>query len=355
METLLDTEKEILSVGQLRSRWLSSVSKTDEVEVETFRLQLENFKASSELADLNLALDQLEMESLYESQTLEYLVQATKPLEDGESKDMRAAKLEHLTKTNLDELCKALRDSIEFRSKFSKKMHDHSLELSKLRVNHDNKHAASVMELQERIGTYAERMKEAVIKSKKQHKKITGEYLVLRHNARVAKEVLQRSQNEAQFARKMLQDKLARLVEEADSQRDRMETAAMAELKIMTDDIRNAVLRKEQEVNEARRHIELLNGARKQNSRELRKALKSYDSRRIALEKKRKTDVAGLQKELQRLRDMCADVEQNLELNRQRHELMNYTADDEMNMHGLGLRDMTVFRQLEHIVETYDT
>lgn len=317
---LKDVEAEIVSVGQLRSRWLSSVSKTDEVETETFSLQLEGFRANSELADLSLALDQLEMESLYESQTLEYLVQATKPLDDGESKDARSSKLEQLTKSNLDELCNALRRSVDYRSKISKKMHDCTLELSKLRVNHDNKHTEAVADLQERIAGYAERMKEAVIKSMKQHKKITGEYLVLRHNARVAKEVLQRSQNEAHFARQMLQEKLERLEEEAASQRERMESAAMAELKIMTDDIRNAVLRKESEVNEQRRNIETLQGSRKQNSRMLRKTIKSFDTKRVALEKKRKTDVESIKTELKHLRELCGEVDAELELDRLKKE-----------------------------------
>ena len=330
--SLKDVETEIVSVGKLRSRWLSSVSKTDEVETETFRLQLDGFRANSELADLSLALDQLEMESLYESQTLEYLVQATKPLDDGEHKDGRSSKLEHLTKTNLDELCNALRRSVDYRAKISKKMHDCALELSKLRVNHDSKHTEAVAELQERIANYAERMKEAVIKSKKQHKKITGEYLVLRHNARVAKEVLQRSQNEAQFERQMLQEKLRRLEDEAASQRERMESAAMAELKIMTDDIRNAVLRKETEVNEQRRSIEALQGSRKQTSRMLRKAIKSFDAKRVALEKSRKIDVEAIKGELKQLREMCSEVESELELDRLKKETFGIFQFEELNL-----------------------
>ena len=350
LASLGQTEQEILSVGQLRSRWLTSVNNMDEVETETFGLRLENMRAYSELAELNLSIDQIEMESLYEQQTLDYLVQATKPLEDGESKESRADILEQMTKENLDELCSTLRTSIDFRAKINKKMHDSTVELAKLRVNHDNRHSAAVSDLQERMAQYAERMKEAVITSKKQHKKITGEYLVLRHNARVAKEVLQRSQNEAQLARKMLQDKLERLTEEADGQRERMEAAALAELKIMTEDIRNSVIRKETEVNEMRRHIELLKSSRKQSSRDLRKAIKSYDAKRLGLEKKRKVEVEAIKGELQGLRDMCTDLENNIEAQRLKDQVPTV---EEYPYHVGSLRDLTIFHELEHIAETY--
>ena len=356
LETLDQTEQEILSVGQLRSRWLSSLSNMDDVETETFRLQLENMKANSELAELNLSIDQIEIEGLYEHQTLEYLVQATKPLEDGERKENRAEILEQMTKNNLDELCTTLRTSVDYRAKVSKKLHDSAIELAKLRLNHDNRHSEAVADLQDRMAQYAERMKDAVITSKKQHKKITGEYLVLRHNARVAKEVLQRSQNEAQLARKMLQEKLQKLTEEAAGQRERMEKAAVAELKIMTEDIRNSVIRKEAEVNEIRRHIELLKSSRKQSSRDLRKAVKSYDTKRLNLEKKRKVEVSAIKEELQGLRDMCNEVENSIDAQRLQQQVQHANGLDEYGMYTSGgptLRDLTIFTELEHIAETY--
>jgi t-SNARE complex subunit (syntaxin) len=99
-----------------------------------------------------------------------------------------------------------------------------------------------------------------------------------------------------------------------------MESAAMAELKIMTDDIRNAVLRKESEVNEQRRNIETLQGSRKQNSRMLRKTIKSFDTKRVALEKKRKTDVESIKTELKHLRELCGEVDAELELDRLKKE-----------------------------------
>ena len=348
LSSLGQTEQDILSVGKLRQRWLSSVNNMDEVETDTFGLQLENMRANLELAELNLSIDQIQMEELYEQQTLNYLVQATKPLENGESKESRAEILEQMTKENLDELCGALRTSIDFRSKINKKMRDSTVELAKLRVNHDNRHSVAVSDLQDRMAQYAERMKEAVLASKKQHKKITGEYLVLRHNARVAKEVLQRSQNEAQLGRKLLQEKLEKLTEEAAGQRERMEAAALAELKIMTEDIRNNVIRKENEVNDVRRHIELLKSSQKQSNRDLRKAVKVYDTKRLNLEKRRKSEITVIKEELQGLRNMCTSLENIIDAQRMKDQVPSL---EEFPLSSL--KDLTIFHELEHVAETY--
>ena len=337
LETLHAVEEEILSVGKLRSRWLLSVSNIDEVESETFRLKMEHIKARADLASLTLQVDKVKLEGHYESQTLNFLINATKPLEPGETKEARAKALEHLAKENLEDLNHALRSCCDLRAKLAREMHASTLELSKLRNNNDNRHASVVGELQEKITAYAERMKEAVITSKRQHQKITGEYLVLRHNTRVAKEVLLRSQNEAALARKLLQEKLDRLVEEAAVQREKMEAGAIAELKVMTDDIRNSVIKKESEVGDLRRSIAQLEASRAFASKKMRKSIKTYNEKYEALSKKREGEVKQLQSELANLRGMIHRVEMELASD---EKASHMTAHDE---------DYTIFRQIESI------
>jgi t-SNARE complex subunit (syntaxin) len=148
----------------------------------------------------------------------------------------------------------------------------------------------------------------------------------------------------------MLQDKLERLTEDAAGQRERMEAAALAELKIMTEEIRSNVLRKEGEVNEVRRHIELLKSSRKQSSRDLRKAVKSYDSKRRALENKRKVEIEAIQEELRGLRDMCTELENNIEAQRVKTQA---PGDEDYTYPLSSLKDLTIFHELEHISQTY--
>mgnify|MGYP006079936973 CR=1 FL=1 len=312
LDKLKEVEADILSVGQMRSRWLLSVSNIDEVESETFRLKMEVLKAQTELAQVNLEVDKTKLEGHYETQTLNYLVQATKPLDNGESKERRNKSLEHMARENLDDLNAVLRYAVDYRAKIAKSTYDNIIDLAKLRVNNDNRHSAVVEELQERIEQYAERMKEAVITSKKSHQKITGEYLILRHNARVAKEVLLRSQNEAAMARKVLQEKLDRIVEEADVQRDKMETAALAELKIMTDDVRNAVIKRESEVNDIRRNIDQLESQRKLSNKNLKKAIAMYRKKYNALDTKRKSGVERSEIEIKDIRSKVTQLESNV-------------------------------------------
>lgn len=341
LDTLTAVEKEILSVGQLRSRWLLSVSNIDEVETETFRLKMDLLKARADAAVLGLQVDKVKLEGHYESQTLNFLINATKPLDTGESKEARAKQLEHLAKENLDDLNHALRSACDVRSKMSREIHTGTLELSKLRSNNDNRHASVVGELQEKISAYAERMKEAVIASKKQHQKITGEYLILRHNARVAKEVLLRSQNEAALARKLLQEKLDRLIDEAATQREKMETGAIAELKVMTDDIRNTVIKKEAEANDLRRTLAQMEESRKHTAKTMKIAIKSYNKKYDVLSKKRSVEVSRIQGELANLRGMISRVELELANDNQAATLENE-------------EDFTIFRQMENIQRNID-
>jgi len=336
LTTLTAVEKEILSVGQLRSRWLLSVSNIDEVETETFRLKMDLLKARADYAVLSLQVDKVKLEGHYESQTLNFLIQATKPLDLGETKEARARQLEQLAKENLDDLNHALRAACDVRSKMSREIHSGTLELSKLRNNNDNRHASVAGELQEKISAYAERMKDAVISSKKQHQKITGEYLILRHNARVAKEVLLRSQNEAALARRLLQEKLDRLIDEASTQREKMEAGAIAELKVMTDDIRNTVLKKEAEVNDSRRTIAQMEASRKHTAKTMKAAIKSYDKKYDMLSNKRAVDVSRIQGELASLRGMIGRVELELANDQQ----LNISQNEE---------NFTIFRQMENI------
>jgi uncharacterized protein YxjI len=313
LEGLVNVEHDILALGSLRKRWLTSVSNIDEVESETYHLRLETLRAHAELTSLNVLVDRGRLEGQYELQALNYLVASTKPMDDvKETSESRNRLLTHLARENMETLRSALRDSVEYRAKLARQVHEMIGILAKFRVDHDNRHKSVVDEVQERIGLYAERMREAVSAAKRQHHRITGEYLLLRHNARVAREVLVRNQNEAAMARKILQEKLERLVDEAAAQRERMEGAAATELKIMTDDIRSEVIRKESEVNQLRTRIELLDTSRKATHRELKRDLRRFEKKYDELNTKRCNEVLELAAELKMLRDMVARVEQEL-------------------------------------------
>lgn len=309
---LVEIEQNILALGQLRSRWLTSVSNIDEVETETYHLRLDTLQAHAELTSLNVQLDRARLEGQYETQALNYLVAATKPQDVNETAEARNRQLTHLARDNLESLRVALKESVDYRSKLARSVHDMIGMLSKYRIDHDNRHKSVVKELQERIQLYAERMREAVSGAKRQHQRITGEYLLLRHNARVAKEILVRNQNEATLARKILQEKLDSLVEEAATQRERMETAAAAELKIMTDDIRSDVIRKENEANHLRTRIQMLDSSRKTTCRELKRDTRKYSKKYEELQVKRKKEITELGSELKMLRDMVQRVEVEL-------------------------------------------
>jgi len=309
---LTQVEADLLRLSQLRQHWLRDVSDVDKFDGETFTKKLQVLKRQATLQQQNLMLDVLRLEGFQENQTLEYLTQATRPFEEGETKEQRAREMAAVVMENLQNLKVTLHKSNDYRAKLVSHIYDLSLELSKIKIEYTTQHSNLIAGLKDRVVQYLTNMRESVTSSSENHKRITGDYLVLRHNARVAQEVLLRSQKEAANARRDLQSKLDKLVEEATMQRERIETVSNEELRLQTDSIRSQVILKERELSELETRTHSYTTARKDATRKLKKELKRYNAKYDDLQEKRKADLKRMNDELRGLRSLIGECEAKL-------------------------------------------
>jgi hypothetical protein len=305
-------ERDLKDISDKRKIWLKNISSSDKVEVDSFLAKLNVMKLQSELSSLQMTLDCCRLDGHYEAQALKYLVAATQPMGDDESEENRRVSLQRLLRQDSDELLGFLEHSLHTRIQLGNLNYDLQQELTRTIHELQLQQIAEEEEFNEKITYYTERMNTSMKVSKQHYGKITEEYLILRHNARVAKEVLVRSQNEASQARQVLQNCLEDIVREAESQREKMEKISNSELKYLTDDLRSQVVRKEQEFQEMTVKVKMLKRKQKKEVSELREELKVNNRKYKKLQSKRKQELQVVQGELGNLRSLIAGIEQRL-------------------------------------------
>lgn len=218
LQNLSSIEAQIDKISELRNEWLKNTADVTHQDTEIFRKRIEILKIQCEISEMKLTTDILRLDSVRESNTFKYLIFVTKPLDDDETDELREKEIAALLKQQSDSWKFNLQQSIDLRAKMQAFNHDLSRECESIKTDFKSEGEYVMAQLQDRVKDYVGRIREACKISRENHKKITADYLVLRHNARVAKEVLSRSQNDAISARKVLQEKLDTIVQEAISQ-----------------------------------------------------------------------------------------------------------------------------------------
>lgn len=312
IEALLLVETDILKTGTLRSQWLTTVSCSVGGDSVSLRTTLDTLKKKFEFHTSLLALENARVEGFEESQTLGYLIAATKPYDPGESEDKRKKLLEVTSQINIEDLKDFLTQSIAARSNLNNIVCQLVHDTKTLQLQQEQRSALAVGEVHRRIYQYSELLHETSTLSKINDKAITGDYLVLRHNSRVAKEILVRSQNEANFARRALQEGIDQITLAAASQRDRVEQSSMTQLQDLTDQTRLKIMTREQELQELRMRKTQRSRSHKESVSTLVDACSEYNKKYADLQVQRKDDLERVGGELKRLREMVTNVESRL-------------------------------------------
>jgi hypothetical protein len=309
IDALLIVETDILNTGSLRKQWLASVSYSVGDDAKVLHKKFQILRAKSELFTARLMIENARMESLHESQTLLYLIAATKPYDKGEYEEKRKSALECIVQDNVEDLKNNINESIVFRTNLTNEICDLIGEVTKLKLEHEQQNAMTVNELQRRILQYTVQLRESSLLSTKNDKEITGDYLVLRHNSRVAKEMLLRSKSDATIARRALQEGINQVASAAASQKDKIEQSSEIELQTLTDVIRSQLLSGEQELEELRLGKIERARYRKQTIRQLTESCEFFNGKHADMQTQRRNDLERVGGELKRLREMVEAVE----------------------------------------------
>lgn len=312
LDDLVSVEKEILLIESQRRRWVDRLAHSDSYNSDIFFKKMEVLKAQSELSSLNMTLDVLKLEAHSEAQTLNYLIAATKPYEEGEQPQEREVQLSTLARNDSEAMRHFLEQSYQYRSKLCKFNYDLNSELSRTQVEFDNDQRQYIENTKDRLKLLMERMRTSLHQSKKTYQKITGEYLIVRHNAKMAKEMLSRSQADATNTRLQLQNSLEEMTLEAQRHRENLEMSSSFEVQQLSGKLRSEVMKKEAMMEEMEERVKIARRSTKTNCQYLRKKIRNYENKYVELHEKRKDDVQAINTELKKLKDMITLVELKL-------------------------------------------
>jgi len=107
----------------------------------------------------------------------------------------------------------------------------------------------------------------------------------------------------------MLQDNIDKLLSESIVQRERLEKSSSAELKLLTDEIRQAVIRKEREYEDLILRVQRKKKEAKLTLKQHKKLVAHYDAKYDALNEKRRNEIRVISSELRKLREMISSME----------------------------------------------
>jgi len=237
-------DKEMNSLCDMRSTWVTQVSGVGDIEVQVFKNRIDTLRKRAETAIMDIEIDRIRLEGFYEAQQLKQLIVATRPREDGETDKQRSKEIGVVIREGMEAIAKAVRKSTRFRQEILSNCEDMNRQLFMLKKEYHDGHKMRIQTSIQRVTEYMDHLSSMISDCESKNKRLTSDYLILRHNARVAKEVLVRSQNEANRTRKILQDNIDKLMVESVVQRDRVEKNSDEELKALTNDIRRQVIGK---------------------------------------------------------------------------------------------------------------
>lgn len=308
LTSMTQLENDITKITKLRSQWLDSVSRNDDYEVKTVAKRLELLRIRADTYQTELQMDSCRFEGFYEAQQLSHMVLATSPVDCDEDIEHRKLLLAKHSRESVEELKHALRESIDYRIKLGFLTDAVTRELKSTLSFYEERQTVAVEELRIKILTYIEDLKRSKEVSKQHFRAITADYLVLRHNARVAKEVLTRKQNEFQIEREQLQHHMEQMMVDADTQRQRMEVSANDELRILTNDVRSELMKNESELRVAIREEATRQEKKKQTNSRLKKEIKKYHYLYDHFQNTKKVEIRSVLDEIEKLRALMQDV-----------------------------------------------
>lgn len=315
LEVLNQTELKIQTTSQQRQAWLKNISSTYHSESAIHNKMIQVIQAECELAALQFQLDILRMEGQYDGQKLQLLVEATKPLQSDETQETRNLFLQRKARENSDLLCTALEQSLAMRMRLVDHCHDLKLTLAKIEAQAKVELKVQTEDVQHKLESYQVKMQESANRSNTLYQEVLHDYLVLRHNATVAEEILQRSQLDARKARSELQDCLQRFLAAADEERQKLQVEAAREINLQTADLRKEVMTREQELETLRLRVQRLSKQRVRSRIDLLDRLARLEQSYRTLEQQRRDALILVREELDHLRSSLVQGQKKLLVN----------------------------------------
>jgi hypothetical protein len=308
VERAVRIEKQILNLTEARREYISSITSSGRhYETTNQRVKLSSLETS--VIALDFLLKEYEFKEVKGTQELVLIELSTRPLDVNETNEQRNQSIAQAHINHQDSTCEWLVDAISLCMKDKSKLRSILTEAkhfeSEVQASIDDIINTTLSQLEEFITN----MKIYISQSEIVRKKVTGDYLVLRHNARVAEKVLCERRQAAVIAREDMQANLDALLREASLRRSNVEESLRSEQARLLQEARENVMQRENEVDLLAAVVKGSAKKAKKTVSRLKSSIKQYEVMYTKLAKRREKDVKTINAELKKFRDMIAAVE----------------------------------------------
>jgi hypothetical protein len=313
IQRFIKSESATADLYTIRRNWLNFKQTESAVDSRLYERKMKYFEKTVELNRLKLELDDLRLQGYYEAQQLKQLIAATKPRdnEDVTGKN-RSDELERLRRTGMDEVKRALSESIHFREKLIGECTDLHTLITTAMLEEQQKDGSNATNLHNSLENFNKNLNLKLSISEGTLKKVTGEYLVLRHNSKIAQEVLTRSKNEYARIRSDLKDNFKVLEKSYVDRIAEKEQVLHVDLETRLRSIRDEVMRSDAEVENKYNVNDQIRHENSNKLRELKNIIREYNYKYKNLQERRKNELTVVRGELSRLSQILSEAEDNI-------------------------------------------
>jgi hypothetical protein len=313
IEELHKKEEIARQLTQLRMDWFASETSTSVLENEVFKRKIALLQIRGDIVKTKSIVDKYRLEGYYETQQLKQLIAATKPGSKGDvGGKIRSREMEEVMKEGSEVLTKALQESIMFRQNLLSESTSISNQLDGVMKERDHRAEKYSHLLDESLSQFTSGVEDTYQACEKNCRKVTEQYLVLRHNSRIATELITRSQNESALERKRLQDAIAECRTMASERISAAEESYRKELETKLQLLRSEVMDFEVTLEGKWQRNDEVRREWKKTLTTVKSDIKYYNEKYQKLQLRRYHEINVIQAELDGLRDDIENAEMTL-------------------------------------------
>lgn len=307
-------EKEIKSLAEMRQQYIDSMtSMGTNYDLTNDHVRVNRSEAS--IIALDMILAEYEIKEVRGNQELHLIELSTRPLATNETYELRNQRIGEAQLQNqelaAEVMVGVISNAFNAKARLKNILHESKNYESAVQTASDDR----IKDVKARLEHFITSMQEYIAQSEVVKKKVTADYLVLRHNSRVAEKILCERRQAAVVAREEMQKNLNALLREASLRRSEVEESLKAEQSRLIQEARENVMNKENEVDELALQVKGNMRSLKNDRIRIKESIKNYEQMYKKLLKKREKEVKEISAELKKFRDMIAAVEMKL-LNR---------------------------------------
>ena len=291
---------------------MHSGSNLEDLESALLKNRIDLARDKLEMMEVDAALEQVKTEAVYENQQLKVLAASTKPLDHGEKKTDRDRAVAQVMQESTKVVFDAVARSVDRQNFAADSADDMTRSIDVFFIDQNRRQALRIDHLNNKFDSYLSGLETVVQSSEDKLKTVTGQYLILRHNARIAREMLVHSRNQISREKQDIFDRIKQLRADVEQQLSIAEEKCEQQMNAVISQRRTELLRREEELENVWAQLEEKRNFHISDSRNLTLSYKEELRNFKNLTKQRTNDIKRIEGELKLLRQAVADGEQEI-------------------------------------------